>query len=429
MRKIFKKIVIFILKQESKLVLWRFKPKVIAVTGSVGKTSTKNAIFSALSDSLHIRKNQKSFNSEIGVPLTILGLDNGYRSFFKWLENVFLGLLVPFKKDYPQWLVLETGVDRPNDMEYLINWIKIDIAVFTTFPSVPVHVEYFGSPKEVIEEKKKLLKGVKKDGFVILNADDPEVLSIKSEAKRKVITFGIENEADIRVSNEEFLYDEEQKPKGINFRIDYQNNSVPIKVEGVLGRQHVYPVLAAMACGISQDITTIEMSDSLQNLKPAPGRMRILEGINNTTVIDDSYNASPIAVQEALKSLSKIENKGVKIAVLGDMSEIGRYTANEHKIIGSMVADLEIDYLLTFGKRAEFIYEEALISGMSEEKVFKFSEFGELSKKLKELTKEGSVVLIKGSQVMRTEKIVKQVMKEPEKARELLVRQDDFWLG
>jgi UDP-N-acetylmuramoyl-tripeptide--D-alanyl-D-alanine ligase len=157
--------------------------------------------------------------------------------------------------------------------------------------------------------------------------------------------------------------------------------------------------------------------------------MRILEGINNTTVIDDSYNASPIAVQEALKSLSKIENKGVKIAVLGDMSEIGRYTANEHKIIGSMVADLEIDYLLTFGKRAEFIYEEALISGMSEEKVFKFSEFGELSKKLKELTKEGSVVLIKGSQVMRTEKIVKQVMKEPEKARELLVRQDDFWLG
>jgi len=428
MKNIFKKIIIIILTIEARMVLHRFKPRIIAVTGSVGKTSTKDAIFSALSNSLHIRKNQKSFNSEIGVPLTILGLDNGYNNLIKWVVNIFEGFIVLFKKEYPSWLVLEFGVDRPDDMEHLIKWINIDVAVFTRFPNVPVHVEYFSSPKEIIEEKKKLLKGVKENGYVILNADDPEVLSIKDTSKRKVITFGIENTADLKVSNEEIIYTKEGRPEGINFKIDYKENSIPIKIEGVLGKTHVYPVLVAMACGLSQGISTIEMSDSLNKHKTAPGRMNILEGINDSVIIDDTYNSSPVAVHEALKTLASVDTKGHKIAVLGDMSEIGKYTSNEHKIIGKMIFDLKIDYLFTLGKRAEFIAEEAVSSGMDIDKVFVFNEFGELTKKLKTYLKEGSIVLVKGSQVMRTEKIVKQIIKEQEKAGELLVRQDAFWL-
>lgn len=427
MKKILKKIIIFILKWESKLILLRFKPKIIATTGSVGKTTTKDAIFFALSESLYIRKNQKSFNSEIGVPLTILGLDNGYNNFFKWILNIIEGLFVVFKRKYPKWLVLEFGVDRPGDMEYLIKWIKVDVAVFTRFPNVPVHVEYFDSPKEVIKEKKKLLKGVKKDGLVVLNADDPEVLNIKNEIKQKVLTYGILNSADVGVENQEILYDSEQKPIGINFKVNYKENFVPVKIKGVLGNQHVYPVLAAFAIGLSQNITIVEMSESLSSSRPAPGRMNILNGINESTIIDDTYNSSPVALQEAVKTLASLHTKGSKIAVLGDMSEIGRYTANEHKIIGKMVADLGIDYLFTLGKRAEFIAEEAKNSGMKDSNIFLHSEYGELVKELKDYIKGGSVVLVKGSQVMRTEKIVKQILEKPEKAKDLLVRQEAFW--
>lgn len=427
MKEIFKKIIIFILKLESKMVLKRFKPKIIGVSGSVGKTSTKDAIFSALSGSLHIRKNQKSFNSEIGVPLTILGLENGYHNLFKWLMNIFEGFLVLFNKKYPKWLVLELGTDHPKDMDKLISWIKIDIAVFTRFPKMPVHVEYFSSPKELNDEDKKMIKGLKKDGHAILNADDSLIMEIKNEIKSRVITYGIDLDADIKASNIEIIY-ENKYPVGINFKVNFGNNSMPFKILGVLGKQHIYPILIAFACGILNKIDVVKMLNSITNYISAPGRMKILKGINNSTIIDDSYNSSPVAVEEALKVLSKIKNTKSKIVVLGDMSELGRYTANEHKIIGKLICDLKFDYLLTIGKRAEFIVEEALISGMEKEKVFSFETHEKLIFKLKELLDKGSIVLIKGSQTMRMEKIVKEVIENKEKAKELLVRQEDFWI-
>lgn len=428
MKEIFKKIVIFILTLEAKLVLIRFKPKIISIAGSVGKTSSKDAIFAALSDSLHIRKNQKSFNSEIGVPLTILGLDNAYNNPFLWFKNILEGLIVIFQKDYPKWLVLETGVDRPGDMDKLTKWIKVDVAIFTRLPNVPAHVEYFSSPEEYSEEEKKLMKAVKPDGFVILNADDLLIMEIKNQSKNKVLTYGIENDADIKATFQEIFY-ENTKPVGVNFKIQYKENLVPVKLRGVLGNQHVYPVAASVAVAISQNISIIESLNSFEKYKAPVSRMNLLEGVKGSTIIDDSYNASPIAMQEALKVLSEIETTGKRIAVLGDMSEIGRYTANEHKIIGKMVTDKGIDLLFTLGKRAEFIAEEAQKTGMSQDKVFEFKEFGELTKELKEQIGENDVILVKGSQVVRTEKIVKQIMATPEKASELICRQDHFWLS
>lgn len=428
MKNILKKIIIYIITLEAKLVLFKFKPKVIAVTGNVGKTSAKDAIFSCLSNSVHIRKNQKSFNSEIGVPLTILGLDNGYRDLFKWFINIFEGFAVLFKKEYPEWLVLEFGVDRPGDMEKITKWIKLDIAVITRLPDVPVHVEYFSSPEEVSEEKKKIINAVKEEGYVILNADDQKVLDVKEKSKRKVITFGIENSnADISASNSEIIYDSNENVSGINFKVNYGENSVPVKIEGVLGKQFVYPVLAGIACGTTMGISIIETTDSLKAHKTAPGRMKILEGKNGTIIIDDTYNAAPAAMEAAVQTLAQINAKGNKIAVLGDMSEIGRYTASSHKMIGDLVYESKVDYLFTLGKRSEYIAEEAINSGMSADNVFSFSEFGELTKKLNEFLSEGTAILLKGSQSIRMERVVKQIMKDPEKAEELIVRQDSFW--
>lgn len=407
----------------------RFKPKIIGITGNVGKTSSKDAIFAALSNSLHIRKNQKSFNSEIGVPLTVLGLQNGYGNFGKWITNIIDGFLVLFSKKYPEWLVLELGVDHPGDMRYLMKWIKLDIAVFTRFPSVPVHVEYFNSPKDVINEKKQMLKGLKPDGFVVLNADDEKVLEIKEETKNKVITYGIKNDADIKVSNDEILYDSKSTPIGINFKVDYKSNSIPFNVNGVLGKQHIYPIIIALACGSALDIQMVEMSTSLRDYFPAGGRMNLLKGINDSVIIDDTYNASPVAMQEAIKTLGRIDFQKTKIAVLSDMSEIGRYTAHEHKIIGKMVFDNKIDLLLTHGKRSEFIHEEAILSGMSEKNALHFSDKKDLIAELKNRLSDGVSVLVKGSQIMRMEQVIKEIMEEKGRANELLVRQDSFWLN
>jgi UDP-N-acetylmuramoyl-tripeptide--D-alanyl-D-alanine ligase len=138
---IFKNIITAILTLEARAVLWRYKPKVIAVTGSVGKTTTKDAIFAVLSPHVHVRKSQKSFNSEIGVPLTILGLESGWRDPLVWLSNIVQGfLLVIIKSDYPSWLVLEVGADRPGDIKNIARWLRPDIAVITAIPEIPVHV-------------------------------------------------------------------------------------------------------------------------------------------------------------------------------------------------------------------------------------------------------------------------------------------------
>ena len=153
MKSILKKIISSILIYQSKVILKKYKPFIISVTGSVGKTSTKDAIFSALSDNVHVRKSDKSFNSEIGVPLTILGCQNGWTDPLAWAMNILHGFeLIIFKSDYPKFLVLEIGADHPGDIESISKWLVSDIVVITKIGEVPVHVEFFSSPEAPIKE-------------------------------------------------------------------------------------------------------------------------------------------------------------------------------------------------------------------------------------------------------------------------------------
>src|SRR3989344_8120119 len=144
MKTTFKKIITYILKTESRLVLWKYKPKVVAITGSVGKTSTKDAVYAVLSKIAHIRKSEKSFNSEIGLPLTILGCPNGWNNPVIWLANVFKGLwLFLWPHKYPEWLVLEVGVGKQGDMRKTASWLKTDAVIITAIGETPVHIEFF----------------------------------------------------------------------------------------------------------------------------------------------------------------------------------------------------------------------------------------------------------------------------------------------
>lgn len=408
---------------EARAVLWKYKPKIVSVTGSVGKTTTKDTIYTVLSSAFFVRKSEKSFNSEIGVPLSILGVQNGGNNPVIWIKNIFEGLvLILFKNHYPMWLVLEVGADKPGDIEYIAKWLKPDIAVVTRFAEIPAHVEYFESPKDVVEEKKKLVEYMQKDGFLILNFDDKQVFEIKEEYNRKTVTYGMEDGADIRGSNNMLLY-EDGRVTGITFKANQNGTSIPVNIKGSLGIQHIYPALAAFAVGFSQGLNLVSMSQALSSdHKSQPGRMKLIEGINNSTIIDDSYNSSPLAVRWALRTMKEIETSGRKIAVLGDMMELGKYTADEHKKIGNLVSEV-CDVLVAVGLRSKSTVEGALESGMKEKNILHFEDSILAGEYMKNFVKEGDVILVKGSRwAMRMERVVETIMAEPERADDLLVR-------
>ncbi len=430
LKQIFKKIITYIILVEAKLVLKKYKPKIIAVTGSVGKTSTKDAIYTALSKFYFIRKSSKSFNSEIGVPLTILGCANGWSNPVIWMKNILEGLALIFLPNrYPKWLVLEIGVDKPGDMDYIVSWLKPDVVVMTRLSKVPVHVEYFSSPEAVMEEKGKLIKAVKPDGVVILNADDEDVLAFKGTTSARTILFSAKGAADLVASNYAISYIEKdgaQLPTGVTFRLDYDGKSIPVTINGSLGQQYIYTSLAALAVGLSQNLNLVKLADALSDYDTPPGRMKVLEGVKKTVVLDDTYNSSPVALASAIDTLASINGKR-KIAVLGDMMELGKYSTEEHRRAGVRVAE-ECNILVTVGLRARFFAEGAIEEGMKEKMIFKFEDSVQAGEYLKKALKKGDVVLVKGSQSMRMERAVEAIMAHPEDKESLLVRQEKDWL-
>ena len=428
MKSMLKKIIIAILALEAKLVLKKYKPKIIAVTGNVGKTSTKDAIYTALCEPLSIRKNQKSFNSEIGVPLTVLGLENAWGNPLKWIENIFRGAwLCLWPQIYPKWLVLEIGADHPGDIESITKWIIPDIAVVTRIPEVPVHVEYFKDGEAMLEEKAFLLKALCEDGVAILNADDERVLSLGKYVKGSVIHYGMKNPAKITGDSYELMYDGDNLA-GVQFRILYDSNIIPVVLKGVVGVQHVYPVLASAAVGLFLNLPLVKLTESFLKHEYPHGRMNIIKGIRNTIIIDDTYNSSPVALECALRTLKDVQTKGRKIAVLGDMLELGSHSVNSHKEAGKLAAECA-DVLLTVGVRARDFKDSAIKAGMSVNSAWSFSSSLEVGNYLKDFVKENDVILVKGSQGMRMEKAVALIIENQDNIKNLLVRQEKEWVN
>ena len=427
MKSVLKKIIILILTFEAKLVLKKYNPKIIAVTGSVGKTSAKDAIFDVISSNFFARKSHKSFNSELGVPLTVLDLPNGWNNPLVWLKNVIDGLiLVILPNRYPSWLVLEIGADRVGDIQSITNWVKPDIAVVTRMGKVPVHVEFFRSIEEVLLEKSFIVRGMKRSGMLVLNSDDEDVLKFKELTDNNTITFGTENPTDVLGQELSVVYDESDKPKGIKFNVAHDGHVSDIFVDGALGIQQMFPVLAGVSVGLGAGMSFKEACKAVKNYKPSSGRMKILKGIKNSTIIDDTYNSSPVATEEALSTLKSINPKGRKIAILGDMLELGIYSTESHKIVGKISAKTT-DFLVTVGIRSRFIAEGALNAGMDENKILQFEDPLSAGKEIQNIIEEGDVILVKGSQGSRMEKVVEEIMAEPNRRGELLVRQDEEW--
>ncbi len=429
MKNSLKKIIVWVITAEAKLALKRYKPKVIAVTGSVGKTSTKDAIFTAISPFFHVRKSAKSYNSDIGIPLTILGLENPWNNYWRWIQNVFRGAWVLIKNEkYPQWLVLEIGADRPGEIKRLMKWIHPDISVVTRVGSVPVHVEFYSSAGEVVKEKGEIIKGLKPDGFAILNVDDDDVKDMRHLTNAKTITFGIKNKADISVSYPVINYDESGYPIGMSAKIDVMGNSFPVVLKGSLGIQQIYPIAASFAIAFAKGLNLLEVSNSFLSHKAPKGRVKILKGIKGSTVIDDSYNSSPTAVEEGLNILGEIKTTGKKIVILGDMLELGKHSSDEHRRIGE-IAGKVADIVIGVGIRAREFANAAQVAGVSKDNVFFVDDAKQAGETASRLIGSHDIVYVKGSQGMRMERTVEKIMEEKDKKTELLVRQEKEWLA
>lgn len=427
MRKLLEKI-LYIL---AKLTLVKYRPKIIGITGSVGKTGAKEAIYLVLDSKFRCFRNIRSYNNEIGVPLTILEKESAGRSIWGWFKIFLWGVaLVIFPLRYPEILVIEMGVDKPKDMDYLLSLFKPHLAVLTAIGRIPVHIEFFKGLEELRKEKAKLILHLTKENFAILNYDDEKVRTLKEETKAKVVTFGFQDKADIWADNIDFSTEQINGiPKGFVYKLHYKQDVVPVRLPYVFGKHQIYATLAATACGLTLDMNLVEISQNLKKFKPPPGRMNLIEGIKKTWILDDSYNSSPDAAKAALEVLGELEVKGKKIACLGDMLELGEYSEEGHRDVGREVAKTA-DILCVIGPASKFISDEAKKQGMSDDKVFEFRDPIECGKFIQnKIIRPGDLVLIKGSQAVRMEKTVKELMTEPLKAKKLLVRQEEEWQG
>jgi UDP-N-acetylmuramoyl-tripeptide--D-alanyl-D-alanine ligase len=426
MKSLFKRIVVAILTYEAKFLLQRTKPKIIAITGSVGKTSIKDAVYEVFKGRIHVRKSDKSFNSELGVPLSVLGLPNAWNNPFHWLKNIFDGAMLAIHPgEYPKLLVLEMGVDRPGDMDKLTAWIKPDVVILTRLPDVPVHVEFFDSPEAVIEEKKKLVQALKPEGVLVFNQDDERAVRVAAETRQQSIGYSRYSLSPFTASADRIVY-EDGRAVGFEFMLTHVDRAVVFRVNGTLGVQQAYNYAAAAAVASVFEITLDEVAEALRNFVPPPGRMRLIPGIKDTIIIDDTYNSSPAAGEQSLKTLGEIKGVKRRIAVLGDMMELGQFSTKEHERIGMMVPRYA-DKLVTIGVRARGFSAGARAAGMDERAMLEFSDALEAGRELQTLIKPGDVLLVKGSQSVRGERFVEELMADPEKAEELLVRQDPVW--
>ena len=427
---IMKKILEIILAWLARRTLWKYKPKIIAITGSVGKTSTKEAIFTVLKKKYRVRKSEGNLNTEIGLPLTILGAENPGRNIFGWLVVITRAVRDLVKeRNYPAILVLEYGIQQPRDMDVLTSIARPDIAVLTAIGEIPVHVEYFSSPESLVAEKLKLARAVREGRTIILNADDVRLSSARESLPVPPLLFGFNADADMQITNLQLRFGKDAAlgdvPDGMACKLEYNGSTVPVRLHHMFGIPQASAVAAAALVGVVLGMNLVEIADALGEYVSAPGRGRLILGIKHSFILDDTYNASPESMGAALDTLKNLPGKR-KIAVLGDMLEIGGYTEEAHRMIGELVAEF-VELLLVVGTRARFIADEALECGMPQERIFKFDDSRDAGHALDALIHEGDLILVKGSQGMRMEHVVLETMAHPEQAAKLLVRQESSW--
>ena len=352
---------------------WRRKLdlRVIGITGSVGKSTTKETVAEVLSQRYRTLKSPGNLNNEIGLPLTILKLGSGY-----------------------QRAVLEMGFYVPGEIAFLCDIAQPQVGVVTNIGTV--HAERAGSQEAIAQGKSELIQALPEDGTAILNFDDPWVRKMEEKTRAQIFFYGLSSESDLWADSVEGLGLE-----GIRFRLHYKHETLHVRVP-LIGRHSVHTALRATAVGLVEGLTWQEIFDGL-NQGHTQLRLVAVRSKTGALILDDTYNASPESMLAALNLLDELD--GRKIAVLGDMLELGQYERQGHEMVGLRAAQVA-EILLTLGARAHVIAEAARRSGMMKSSVLEFEELEPIVDWLNENLSKNDSVLIKGSHGLRMDRIV-----------------------
>ncbi len=407
MKKQLKNILKWKLRFLARWAIWKYQPGIVGITGTVGKTSTKEAVITVLRSIRKTRPSAGNFNNEFGLPLAILGDWEKVSGAIFWFKVIFVSFFrLIFGRSYPELLVLEYAADRPGDLKYLLELVRPQIGVVTAIGDIPPHVEFYSGSDAVAREKSRLVEALPAVGFAILNYDDQAVYEMREHTRAHVITYGFSEGSEVRITNFENRT-EDGKPAGISFKLEYGGNFVPVRLDGAFGRAQAYAAAAAAAVGLAFGMNLVKISEALNYYRVSPGRGRLVPGVKESWIIDDSYNASPPSTHAALETLKDLKTKR-KIAVLGDMLEIGKYTIEAHENIGRFAAKA-VDILVTVGPRARFIADAASKAGLAKKNICSFDVVEDSLQTVQDLIKKGDLILVKASHAMELEKVVEEI--------------------
>lgn len=363
---------------------WRkkFSIPLVAITGSNGKTTIKDMAVSILSERFRVLGTRGNLNNHIGVPLTLLDLSRKH-----------------------ELICMEMGTSSPGEIKYLCDIASpVDVGVIANIQRA--HLLYFGSLSGVLKAKMELADSLSRQGTMVLNIDDIHLEKASNNLRYSLLTYGINNnKADMRASSIKM------HNKGVRFTISITTKRGILKeiVDlPVFGYHNVYNALAAVAIGQLFDIPLKVCAKRLERFKSLPLHMDLLN-IKGIRVINDSYNANPDSTEMAISTLASFTCDGKRIAIIGNMLELGKYSKKAHEEVGQLIAKSNISVLFTVGKMAGYVAKGAIKNGLSKNRVFITRNKQEITRKMLNMIEKGDLVLIKGSRAMKMEEIVKRL--------------------
>lgn len=351
----------------------------IGITGSVGKTTTKEICLAVLSQKFLTISSRENIDPILNIPQTL----------FRLRPDV--------KK-----VVLEMGIEYPGEMEFYLSLVNPATAIVTRISYA--HSEFLGSPEKIAEEKSLLVKELPKDGFAILNFDDLNVRKLANMTKAQVIFYGLDSKkCDVWASNIRFEGDKTR------FELNYGVERVDILFE-LLGRHFIYPALAAASLGICNGLSLINIKKGLEKVNPIKHRMQLLEGMGPWNVLDDTYNSSPVAVEEALNVTSELPARR-RIVVLGEMKELGIYSEKLHRSVAQKIYNEKIDLVFLGLGDTKYVADELIKLGFSPDRMEINLSNSQIVSKILKIANVGDLILVKGSRAVKLDEVVQRITK------------------
>ncbi|MDP2103623.1 MAG: UDP-N-acetylmuramoyl-tripeptide--D-alanyl-D-alanine ligase [Candidatus Gracilibacteria bacterium] len=422
-----KRIILQLLAQLAKKIIKRHRPYIVAVTGTVGKTTATNFVYDFLhalyGDRVYI--SPYNYNGEYGVPFTIFQVQSPYRNPFLWVWVFIKGFLMLFARTYPGYIVLEYGIDRENEMDFLVDIARPDLSIILNISKN--HVVSFPVFSKYIKEKMKIATGSKK---LIVNTDDKNIMSHLGDipTQKEVIGYGIKNQ-----EGEFYAKDIEAGLEQLSFTLVYKGEAYEMSYP-LIGEYQAYNILPVFAVGIGLGIDIPTIRELLADIHPQKGRGSILKGVRESIIVDGSYNGGFNSISGGITYLKKLDKEYNKILFIGDMRELGEESKALHTEIAESIVAAGIQWVVLVGEEMKHYVYPILLEHLGADNVFAFLNSRLAGEKVRDIimgieNEEKTVVFVKGSQnSIYLEEGIKEFLYDLRDV-EKLCRQDSHWIG